>query len=119
MPEHTPLKHLNLKITPLEYDFLTLLSNKELYGSQIKSIIDATDNRKLSYSALYGTLNRLKEKGCIRISEVINIEDQNLSKRIYYKITFQGEKVLYDIELRRQYLINWKREEKMGNEIYF
>lgn len=110
MPEHTPLKNLNLKITPLEYDFLTLLSNKELYGSQIKSIIDTADNRNLSFSALYGTLRRLEKKECIKSSSIINPIDPNVSKRIYYRITHKGEKVLSDIEQRRLHLVNWKRD---------
>lgn len=76
--------------------FLKLLSEKDLYGYEICSIIPQLSNNSIAINAgnMYPSLYKLEEKGFITSYEKTV---GKRAKRVYYKITDAGKKELREM----------------------
>lgn len=83
----------NLKFGVIDIVILKLLSNQDMYGYQIKQIIEETSNHKIEIKmgSLYGPLYRMEKKNMISSRKELVGEKRF---RIYYHIENDGKAYL-------------------------
>jgi len=86
----------NAPLTPAVLHILLALSIKERHGYGIMKQIEADSQGKVNMGpgTLYGSLGRMIEAGLIRESDKKINPEMDDERRIYYRITGLGQKVL-------------------------
>jgi DNA-binding PadR family transcriptional regulator len=86
----------NPPLTPAVLHILLALSTKERHGYGIMKQVEVDSNGKMNMGpgTLYGSLKRMIEAGLISESDKKTDPEMDDERRIYYKITGPGEKVL-------------------------
>ncbi len=89
-------------LTPVVYHTLLALSQEPKHGYGIsQEVSEVTEGRvTMGPGTLYGTLQRLNEKGWVRRTEQVDSAAPHAERRRYYELTRTGRAVLRD-EARR------------------
>lgn len=89
-------------LTPAVLHILLALATEERHGYGIMKEVekDSENQVKMGPGTLYGSLHRMLIAGLIRESDKKIDPDLDDERRVYYKITGQGRKVL-EMELER------------------
>lgn len=97
-PRHAPPDYL----TPVIYHTLLALVAEPRHGYGISEEVSAMTQGALTMGpgTLYGTLNRLADKGWVAPTEVDDVEAPHADRRRYYRLTDAGRAVL-EHEARR------------------
>ena len=80
--------------TRRETELLALLVNAELYGREIRQQYERRYPHRLSYGALYTTLDRMETKGFVRSRLSNASSERGGNRRKYFKISALGERAL-------------------------
>jgi PadR family transcriptional regulator PadR len=110
-PLSDPLEGIDINITKLEEEILSLLIGQERFGLEIIQAFGdiSKGRRKLSIGSLYPTLSRLEEKGFVTSRMVDRPpDDKGGARRKYFKITHRGMMVLAEAEQFRRRLSEWQ-----------
>jgi PadR family transcriptional regulator, regulatory protein PadR len=98
-----------LKLSMWEQRLLALLRNSgELYGLQMIDALEDTYKRRIGFSIVYPTLQKLEDKGFVTSRPGEESDSGSGARRHYYRITGAGEHALYEEEFRYQALQNWQ-----------
>ncbi len=83
-------------LTPAVFHILLALSSGELHGYGIIKQVEADSQGKVNMGAgtLYGSLKRMLNAGLVKESEKRVDTEMDDARRIYYRITGDGEKAL-------------------------
>lgn len=83
-------------LTPVIYHTLLALSQAPKHGYAIsQEVEEVTDGRVvMGPGTLYGTLQRLRERGWIRETEEVEADAPHADRRRYYELTAAGRTVL-------------------------
>ena len=80
------------------YETIHLLAilrrGNEAYGVTIKEEISEMTNREIAYGTLYSYLDQLYQKGYVTKSAGSPTHERGGRRKIYYKLTLQGQKAL-------------------------
>jgi DNA-binding PadR family transcriptional regulator len=85
--------------TQFDFDILTLLGNRQLYGLQIQQAFEDVLGRTLKSGSLYPKLSALENQGLI--------EGERNQLKVLYRLTDLGHRVLEEEKLIRQKLAFW------------
>lgn len=86
----------NVPLTPAVLHILLALSTKERHGYGIMKQVETDSQGKVNMGpgTLYGSLGRMIEAGFIRESDKKVDPEMDDERRVYYKITGEGQKAL-------------------------
>jgi DNA-binding PadR family transcriptional regulator len=86
----------NAPLTPAVLHILLALSTQERHGYGIMKQVESDSQRKVKMGSgtLYGSLGRMIDAGLIRESDKRVDPKMDDERRVYYKITAQGQKAL-------------------------
>ncbi len=102
-------------LTPAVFHILLALSNGELHGYAIMKKVgeDSQGQVKMGAGTLYGSIKRMLDAGLVEESDKRIDPEMNDERRIYYRITGVGEKVLADELERYNRIVSLAQELKL------
>jgi DNA-binding PadR family transcriptional regulator len=97
------------KLSLGEFEELVLLAVLVLgdtaYGVSIRDLIERETGRKVSFGAIYTTLDRLKTKGYVRSRQGVPTQERGGRAKQYIKIEALGETVLSEAQNARSRML--------------
>jgi DNA-binding PadR family transcriptional regulator len=102
-------EEVDIRLSALEEDVLSLLVGKHLYGLAIIDAMQEVNGRALGVGSLYPALHKMEKKGLIRSwwgEETL--EERGHARRRYYTTTGLGAQALKAAERKRQQLVQWQ-----------
>jgi DNA-binding PadR family transcriptional regulator len=108
-------KQANSPLTPAVLHILLALATRERHGYGIMKQVEAESQGKVKMGpgTLYGSLGRMMEAGLIRESGKKKDPEMGDERRIYYRITDLGQKVLAAELQRYREVIAIAREKQL------
>ena len=102
-------------LTPAVFHILLALSNGELHGYAIMKKVgeDSQGQVKMGAGTLYGSIKRMLDAGLVEESDKRIDPEMNDERRIYYRITGVGKKVLADELERLRRIVSLAQELKL------
>lgn len=108
-------------LTPAVLHILLALSTEERHGYGIMKQVEMDSRGKVNMGpgTLYGSLKRMLEAGLIRESDKKVDPEMDDERRIYYKITGSGQKVLAAELERYQEVIEVARQKHLSPNVSY
>ena len=90
-------------LTPAVFHILLALSNRERHGYGIIKQVERDSQGKVTMDAgtLYGSLKQMLDAGLVKESDKRVDPEMDAERRVYYKITGEGSKVLVAVAKRK------------------
>ena len=113
MPNSNPL-------TPAVFHILLTLSTEERHGYGIMKQVEMDSKGKVSMGpgTLYGSLKRMLEAGLVKECDKRIDPEMGDNRRIYYKMTGLGKKVLAEELGRYKHLVTLSEARKLSSKTF-
>jgi len=110
----------NPPLTPAVFHILLALTNGERHGYGIMKLVETDSQGKVSIGAgtLYGSLKRMLDAGLVKESDKRIDPEMDDARRIYYKITGDGETALSAELERYKHLVARAQEIKLSPKTF-
>ena len=110
------MSKINAPLTPAVFHILFALSHGERHGYGIMKQVesDSENSVAMGTGTLYGSLKRMLDSGFVKESDKRIDPEMDDERRIYYRLTAEGQKALSHELARLRHIVELTRERKLS-----